>query len=168
MTTPRFTRAEYQALPEGFPCELVEGELVKEPSPEYHHQRVELKIVSRLVALIGDERVVIAPADVELDEWNVLQPDVAVFDAPLDPHTRRLPIPAVVFEVLSPSTARRDRVRKTRLYLAAGVREVWLVQPSSGAVEVHTPDGVAKHAPHEEVASSALPGFRVTGAALVR
>ena len=52
MTTARthFTREDYDRLPEGFPCELIEGELVKEPSPFYQHQRVSL----RLARIIGD------------------------------------------------------------------------------------------------------------------
>jgi Uma2 family endonuclease len=167
-TSTRFTRADYEKLPEGFPAQLVEGEFVKEPSPVYQHQRVAQGIWIALLDVVGRDRGVISPVDIVLDEFNVFQPDVCVFAAPLAAHQRRLPIPILVVDVLSPSTAGRDRNRKTRHYLAAGVREVWLVDPDVGAIEVHTRDGVASFRPDDEAASSAVPGFRVTGGALTR
>ena len=46
--------------------------------------------------------------------------------------------PDLVIEVLSPSTARQDRVVKFRLYQKAGVREYWLVDPDRRMVQVYT------------------------------
>lgn len=37
--------------------------------------------------------------------------------------------PDLIIEVLSPSTQRHDRVTKFNLYLSAGVREYWIVDP---------------------------------------
>ena len=34
----RFTLREWMALPEGFPAQLFDGQLVREPSPTYGHQ----------------------------------------------------------------------------------------------------------------------------------
>ena len=44
--------------------------------------------------------------------------------------------PALVVEVLSPSTHRHDRVRKLRLYARFGIQEYWLVQPYPAVIEV--------------------------------
>ena len=39
-------------------------------------------------------------------------------------------------EILSPSTAGRDRDLKRRLYERQGVAEYWIVDPDAGAVDV--------------------------------
>lgn len=43
--------------------------------------------------------------------------------------------PDFIIEVLSPSTQRHDRVTKFNLYLSAGVREYWIVDPVSKDVQ---------------------------------
>jgi Uma2 family endonuclease len=45
----------------------------------------------------------------------------------------------LVIEVLSPSTARRDRFQKRKLYQANGVEVLWLVDPERRMVELWTP-----------------------------
>jgi Uma2 family endonuclease len=45
--------------------------------------------------------------------------------------------PDLVIEILSPSNTQRDRIVKFRKYLAAGVREYWVVDPNQKTVEVH-------------------------------
>ena len=45
--------------------------------------------------------------------------------------------PALVIEILSPSTRARDRGIKHRLYERFGVREYWLVNPNQHAVTVY-------------------------------
>lgn len=159
--TERFTRRDYVRLPEGFPAELIEGDLVREPAPTYGHQRLISRLQARLFAVAGTDRVLPAPTDVFVDEWSVLQPDIQVTPPGPPVHRRpeEEPIPVVVFEVLSPATARRDRQRKTAIYLRAGVREVWLVDPEAGAVEVHTAGGVERVTGNGRAASAALAGF---------
>lgn len=49
--------------------------------------------------------------------------------------------PDLVVEVLSPSTARRDKTRKKDVYASCGVREYWLVSPGGRTVEVYVSDG---------------------------
>ena len=161
-----FTRADYDRLPEGFPAQLVEGFLVKEPAPTYHHQRIEQRIAMRLVALVGPDRALPAPADVGLDDHNVYQPDIVVLREIPPDHVRDVGIPLLAVEVLSPSTRKRDRDVKTRHLLAAGVEEVWLVDPEGASLEVHRGDGVEKARGATTIASRALPGFSLTPATL--
>jgi Uma2 family endonuclease len=70
-------------------------------------------------------------------------------------------VPAVVFEVLSPSSRRLDAGVKRKRYLAAGVEEVWLVDPESKGVEVHTRAGVDAAVGSDVVRSAAVPGFEL-------
>jgi Uma2 family endonuclease len=166
---PRFTSDDYLRLPAGFPAVLVEGALVREPAPTWGHQWLVLEVAVRLRAVVGSARVLTAPADVALDRWNVLQPDVLVLppETPLSPRSRSGPLPVLVVEVLSPETERRDRETKTRVYLRAGVCEVWLVDPRTGPVDVCSAAGTRRHAADEVAESDVLPGFRLTGAELL-
>lgn len=157
----RFTRADYDRLPEGFPAQLVEGFLVKEPAPTYGHQCFASRLHQRLLALVGPERALQAPSDVGIDEWNVYQPDLLVLRTPPSFEVRDVGIPLLAVEILSPSTARHDRVVKRRRLLAAGVEEVWIVDPPKRTVEVYDASGVRSATGVEALASRALPGFTV-------
>ena len=65
----------------------------------------------------------IAPFDLKLtngDDISVVQPDVMIFCSDE-------PIPCAVFEVLSPSTAHKDKTIKKELYERSGIDEYFLV-----------------------------------------
>ena len=162
----RFTRADYNRLPEGFPAQLVEGMLIKEAAPTYGHQCFLSRLHAALVALVGPERAVPAPSDVGIDEWNVYQPDILVLKKPPSFEVRDVGIPLLAIEVLSPSTARRDRGVKRRRLLGAGVEEVWIVDPVAKTVEVHDRTGCRSASGDETLASSAVPGFLIVPARL--
>lgn len=49
--------------------------------------------------------------------------------------------PDLAVEVLSPSTQRHDRIRKLRLYAAAGIKEYWIFQPYPAMAEVLSLEG---------------------------
>lgn len=42
----------------------------------------------------------------------------------------------LVIEVLSPSTAKRDRIAKAKQYAKFGVRELWIADPKRRTIEV--------------------------------
>lgn len=163
-----YTRAHYELLPEGFPAQLIEGQLVQEPAPTFGHQRLALGIAEALKKLVGARRTGIAPVDIQVDEFNVYQPDVVVFRAPLADDERGLDadMPLLVVEVLSPSTASRDRTVKRMRLLDAGVEEVWLIDAANGTVEVYDREryrDLPRRAVRAEVlASKALVGFRLS------
>jgi Uma2 family endonuclease len=163
---PLFTRADYDRLPEGFPAQLVAGRLVREPAPTYGHSRIGSQLHAQLVALVGAARALHAPADVGIDRFNVFQPDLLVLrDLPPD-DVHDVGIPLLAVEILSPSTARRDRRAKLHRYLAAGVAEVWIVDPEGKTVEVFDANGRRAAAADETIASRALPGFEIVPSAL--
>ncbi len=164
-----FTRTDFNRLPEGFPAQLIEGCLVRQPSPSFGHQNAAARIYGRLVDHVGDQRVAIAPLDIAIDNLNVYQPDVVAFadPLPLDIATKDLPIPVLAVEVLAPSTQHNDREIKTRRLLAAGVREVWLVDEDGPSIDIYTVDGLRTCEDREAATSRALPGLRIIPAELV-
>jgi Uma2 family endonuclease len=168
-TTEPFTRADYAQLPEGFRAILLDGQLVREPAPTFGHQAV-VGALYLAVAAVARDRTLVAPADVVIDDLNVLQPDVLVFGQEVESAATADPesVPVFVAEVLSPRTARRDRNVKTAAYLRAGVAEVWLVDPDALTLDVVTRDGVRRHEADEVVRSAAVPGLEVTPRDLVR
>jgi Uma2 family endonuclease len=157
--THPFTKADWDLLPEGFPAQLVEGWLVKEPPPIYGHQYFATFVLHELIKLIGVGRAVPAPVGVLVDELNVYQPDVVVLreTPPLDARYVRAPLLAV--EVLSPSTARRDREVKRRRLLETGTGEVWIVDPVGQSIEVHDAAGCRRAGGDTPIESLVLPGF---------
>ncbi len=166
--TVKFTRADYEQLPEGYPVELIHGQLVKEPSPTYGHQWIAGKLLVDLHGLVGPSRVVSSPIDVFVDEHNVLQPDILVLDEPLGPQVKHVGLPALVVEILSPSTVLRDRVVKREIYLDAGVREVWIVDPEAENVEIYTKRELRTYTLDEPVQSTVIPEFNLTPRVFLR
>ena len=170
--TALYTRADYNLLPEGFPAQLVEGQLVREPSPVFGHQRTALRIATLLSGLVGDSRMGIAPIDIVLDDLNVYQPDIVLFRTALedDAHGEDLGIPLLAVEVLCPSTARRDRVVKRTRMLDAGVEEVWLVDREARMIEVYDRyryrDVPRRATKSDSVRSRVLDGFSLVPAQL--
>jgi len=166
--TDLFTRADYDRLPEGYPAQLVEGWLVKEPAPTYEHQLVQSRLHAALARIVGPDLVLTAPADVVVGEHDVYQPDVVVLREAPRRDQRSVGVPVLAIEVLSPSTASRDRDVKTSHLLAAGVAEVWLVDPAARTVERHTAHGVETARGRAPLVSDALPDFFVVPDDLLR
>lgn len=120
--------------------EVVDGELLVTPSPADAHQRIVKRLVLRLDPYVEAQHLgelFISPSDVRPAPGLLLQPDVYVRlpesgrDEP-DAAVSRL---LVAIEVLSPSSARFDRVTKRRAYQAAGVPEYWIVDADAQTIE---------------------------------
>jgi Uma2 family endonuclease len=126
--------------------EIIDGELFVTPSPSRIHQRAVVELVLRIVPYLKGERIgeaVIAPVDVELAVDTMVEPDL--FVAPpvkgRPPHSwTEAEQLLLVVEVLSPSTARADRVRKRALYARVRVPEYWIVDVDARIIERWRPD----------------------------
>jgi len=116
-----WTGERVRALPDdGLRYELVDGELLVTPSPGW---------------------VRFAPADLSLGEDEVLQPDLFVIPAALNPRSwQEVRALLLVIEVLSPGTARFDRLVKRRRYQRAPVPEYWIVDLDARLVERWKPE----------------------------
>jgi Uma2 family endonuclease len=141
----RFTWNDYRAWSDEKRYEIIDGELyAMTPSPTSRHQRV----VHKLDRMLGEHfdgklcQVFPAPMDLKLSESDVVQPDLfVVCDPKQNKGTHFEGPPALVVEILSPSSSLHDRGRKLQLYARSGVREVWLVTPYPSSVEVYLLDG---------------------------
>ena len=140
----RFTYADYYKWDDGKRWELINGEAyLMEPAPLWGHQDIQTGIMRQICYFLEGKqgKVFAAPFDVRLNadagDDNVVQPDIVIFcDRSKLSGTGCIGAPDMVVEILSPSTAKRDQVLKLNLYLAAGVREYWIVDPESKRVQV--------------------------------
>ncbi len=168
----RKTYADYAALDEGAPYQLIDGELVMSPSPTRAHQAVLLRLALMLQRFVVENslgEVYVAPFDVKLSETEVYQPDLLFISA------NRLAViteqhvngaPDLVVEILSPATGYYDLTKKRRVYEASGVKEYWIVDPTEHTVEVlenvgGTYETVAKAHQKGRAPSRLLDGFEV-------
>jgi Uma2 family endonuclease len=135
-------RAQVLALPDdGRRYELVDGELLVSPSPRRLHQRTVGAFYRLLHAYVRAHdlgEAMFSPADLAFDGRQLLQPDV--FVAPLVGGRRSndwsdITVPLLIVEVLSPSTARHDRLVKRSFYQRRGVPEYWIVDLDAPLVE---------------------------------
>jgi Uma2 family endonuclease len=142
----RITAEEFLQMPESQTLtELINGEMIVAPAPELGHQDIVLETAMFVKALARTGKVYVAPVDVHFDDGNVVQPDVLW----LSPESTCFPVegkrlvgaPDLIVEVLSPSTALRDKGVKFRLYEQYGVREYWMIDPSARYVEVWRREG---------------------------
>jgi Uma2 family endonuclease len=144
--------AEYFELtPEG-PGELIDGAYVVSPTPTPRHQH----LVGYIFRMLGNHLedhpeqgvVLVAPMDCVLRAERpglALQPDV-LFLSPEREHLIQQAVmgaPDLAVEVVSPSGARYDAIRKREYYRQFGVREYWLVWPEDERVDVITGDFAA-------------------------
>ena len=168
----RKTVKDYEALPEGAPYQLIEGELVMSPAPNFQHQRILKRLFLKFyekVEKAGSGEVVFSPVDVYLDEENVFQPDLVVLlKDSLGKITERgvEGAPDVVVEALFPSTAYYDLRKKKEVYEKAGVKEYWIVDPEMEELEVYTNEGgsfriFSKAKKEGKVKSSLIKGLEI-------
>ena len=113
-----------------------------EPAPFWGHQDVSAELLYQIKRYLEGTpgKAFHSPFDVRLNAWagdnTVLQPDIVVFRDRSKLHgTGCIGAPDMVVEILSPSTAVRDKTVKFNQYLLAGVREYWIVDPVAKTVQ---------------------------------
>jgi Uma2 family endonuclease len=154
--------------------ELLNGRVVMMPPAGWPHGGVEARLLRRMgniaePAKLG--RVCGSSQGFELPTGDTVEPDasfvsIARWRAAPPPITGKFlqVVPDLIVEILSRSTATRDRGEKKAIYAAAGVREYVLVDPSAQTLTVftlHGPrfDAGRIHAQDEHWESFALPGL---------
>ena len=129
----KFTYDDYLNTPEDKRYELLDGDLVALSSPEEFHQRVSILLGAKLVQFAVENslgRVYHAPFDVVLSDMDVVQPDLIFVSnerADIITPANIQGAPDLVVEILSPSTAARDKTFKRSLYARHGITEYWMV-----------------------------------------
>ncbi len=132
------TEDDLAAMPDdGHRYELVDGVLLVTPAPNASHQTCVVAMIGLLLpACPPDQKVLVAPFDVRLSRFTVLQPDVLVTRREQLTEVRLEGAPLLAVEVQSPSTRRIDLGTKRLAYEAAGVPAYWLVDPDPPSVTV--------------------------------
>ena len=138
----KLTYEDYRSTPDDKRYELLDGELVLAPAPRTTHQVVQNNISWRMSQFVSAQdlgTVFNAPTDVVLAGTNIVQPDI-VFVSHESAHIIEendiQGAPDLVVEVLSPSTASRDRGYKRTLYARHGVKEYWMAGVESATITV--------------------------------
>jgi Uma2 family endonuclease len=140
-----WTYAEFARLPDdGNRYEVIAGELYVTPAPGRIHQKVSARLVSlfeRFSEEQGAGTAYHAPFDVIFGEGDYMEPDLIFVrrdreDEVIKEHAA-VAAPDLVVEILSGSTARRDRGIKRERYAAYGVSAYWIVDTDAKQVEVY-------------------------------
>lgn len=132
----------YRELPDdGNRYEVLEGRLHVTPAPSTYHQLVSRRIQFVFYELerSGQGQVYNAPVDLLIPGADPAQPDLVYLTAQQESIITRRGIegvPELVVEILSPSTAKRDRVDKLNIYRKAGVRRYLIVDIDARTLEI--------------------------------
>ena len=155
---PHYTVADYRQWPGDW--ELWSGvPVAMTPSPFGPHQAV----AARLARLLGNEleRVgcdceVLHEIDWLVSDDTVVRPDVLVLCGELPPEHVMKP-PVLIAEVISPSTAAKDREAKYELYRQQGVDHYLILHPTEQTLEAYQRTAAGRYAPLPAAASLTLP-----------
>lgn len=137
----RYTVADVMEWNDGERWELISGVPVMMAPPARIHQKISGEIFAQLHEYLKDKTCEVYPApfavrlfeqehDTPKSVNTLVEPDISVIcDLSKLDDTGCKGAPDLIIEVLSPSSQRHDRVTKFNLYLNAGVREYWIVDP---------------------------------------
>jgi Uma2 family endonuclease len=152
---PKRRDATYEdllALPDEVVGQIIEGELHATPRPAIGHQLSVSMLGGELVPPFHSGRGgpggwwIVDEPELHLGR-NVLVPDLAGWRRERLPALPREAFftlaPDWVCEVLSPATARIDRLKKLAIYAREGVEHGWLVDPALETLEVFRRQGEA-------------------------
>ena len=127
---------DYAKIPQdGMRHEIIDGVHSVNAAPSTVHQHVSKRLQYQLytkVELAGLGVLFNAPVDVQLSEFDVVQPDLVIV---LNENVRKITptkikvAPNLIVEILSPSTTELDHTLKKELYERFGVQEYWIVDP---------------------------------------
>lgn len=131
--------------------ELIKGKIFKKAAaaPKRIHQRVSVKLVSRLYYFLEGQKCQVydAPFDVRFPIGSkedhkihdVVQPDICVICDPEKLDDRGcIGAPDLIVEILSPGNSKIELKHKFKLYESNGVREYWIIHPENQDLLIYT------------------------------
>jgi Uma2 family endonuclease len=182
ISTETFTQKRFKDWVENRPMgdinryELASGKIVMTPPAAWEHAKIEAKAIRLLEDFVSKHNlgtVFGSSAGYELRSGDTLEPDASFISRERwlkGPRPRRGQflkiVPTLAVEIISPATARRDRIEKKRIYEANGVDEYWLVDPQRREITVfHLAGGKYDDGNHfearQKLRSKVLAGFEV-------
>jgi Uma2 family endonuclease len=128
--------------------ELIDGIVYNMAAGTTRHADIVSNILAMLYSYFRRKtcRPYTSELEIQLDDKNIFRPDISVIcDFSKGDGKTYKGAPALVIEVISPSTAKNDRVKKFNVYQSYGVAEYWIVFPEYNALEQYALiDGVFK------------------------
>jgi len=130
--------------------ELLHGRIVMNPPAAWPHGRIGARLVTALSQFVRTRHlgeVADSSQGYELPNGDIVEPDVSfISKGRLDAATIRdgdflSVVPDLIVEILSPSTASRDRGEKLGIYEKSGVLEYWQIDPRARRVRVLVASG---------------------------
>lgn len=119
--------------------ELIEGmPYAMSPLPVPDHQRISLKLCMLFEDALSEckQCKVYPPVDWKISDNTVVQPDVLIVCKKIEKKYLDFP-PALIIEVLSPSTASKDRGEKMELYRSQQVKYYCIVDGQFKKIEIY-------------------------------
>ena len=167
-----FTYSDYLTWPDDERWEIIDGiAYAMSPSPKEAHQRISMRLSGFFDSALNGKACVpyAAPFDVVFSEKDVVQPDVfVVCDSKKITLDNIQGAPDLIIEILSPSTADKDRTAKMELYERNGVKEYLILDPVYQCVNRYVLGENGKYLPPEyfnaqkELSLVSLPGLNLT------
>lgn len=157
---PRYTWSDYKSWNDDQRWQIINGKAyLMSPVTLTRHQLVSGQLLFQLANYFAGKKceVLSGPIDLVLSEDDVVQPDLLVVCDPSQiKRTHIEGAPALVVEILSPSSEFLDRRLKLELYARTGVKEYWVVSPFPSYVEVLVLDGSKYRVEHVVAREQAL------------
>ncbi len=116
-------------------AELIFGQIYMMSGASALHQDLVLNIAMLLKQIDKNKKCHprIAPFDLKIEcagSINIVQPDIMLF-------CKDKKLPCAVFEVLSPTTAYKDKSIKKDLYETCGIKEYCIVSPEYSTIDLY-------------------------------
>jgi Uma2 family endonuclease len=153
---PLLTKADFHDFLIGEPEERYEfenGRIVHMPGGTANHAGIGGRFFFEIAKQIDEDRWMVFGPDRGIETPDsVRYPDTVVEILPVDPHSRWTTKPALVVEVLSPDSQKRDKVTKAVEYTAFQMLEAYIVaEPDKPECLVWTRDAFGHFASEPDV-----------------
>jgi Uma2 family endonuclease len=170
-----YTYADILEMDEKTRVEIIDGELFMMAPPATDHQIISGELFGQLWQFLKGKpcRVFAAPFGVrlfpraDLGDDTYLEPDIVVICDPSKISKAGCEgAPDMVVEILSPSNSRHEMLLKFKKFLAAGVKEYWIIDGDGKTVEIHVLVDQGRYTTSvavedDEIPVSILPGCKI-------
>ena len=135
---------DYNSIGDDRRVELINGVLYDMATPTIEHQLIATRLIRAFEDFISTNKgkciPIIAPFDVQIkeDNFNMVEPDVMIIcDKNKIQGNKVFGAPDLIVEIVSKTSGAYDRITKLSLYMNAGVREYWIVDPIAKEIIVY-------------------------------
>lgn len=143
--TTLYTEEDYYNLPENVRAELINGQFYYMSAPSRIHQEILNFLNTEINIYLRSKKspckIYPAPFSVKLfkdDDKIIVEPDISVICDPSKLTDQGCTgAPDWITEIVSPGNPGHDYVRKLNLYVDAGVREYWIIDPGKKRIFVY-------------------------------